>query len=65
MPKINLFLKIAAVTGNILFMLWITYNGINESFSGTLPEKVSYIGLMILLILNSYLLLRKRKDDVP
>ena len=51
----------AALAGNILFMLWISYNGIREHFNGTVYEKLSYIGLMGLLALNSILILRKRK----
>ena len=47
-----------AIAGNILFILWITYNGINEQFAGTLPEKISYVSLMILLLLNIVLLLQ-------
>jgi hypothetical protein len=51
----------AAVAGNILFVLWILYNGINESFQGTTIEKISYITLMGLLALNAVLLLRKTR----
>jgi hypothetical protein len=50
----------AALAGNILFMLWISYNGISEHFKGTIYEKLSYIGLMGLLVINSILVLRKR-----
>jgi uncharacterized membrane protein YjfL (UPF0719 family) len=46
----------AIVAGNILFVLWILYNGINENFQGTLLEKVSYITLMGLLVVNAFLL---------
>ena len=35
-----------AILGNILFVLWILYNGVNESFQGTLIEKISYISLI-------------------
>ena len=54
-----------AIVGNIIFMLWITYNGMKERFNGTLPEKVSYITLMGLLTINTILLLngRKSKDN--
>lgn len=55
-------LKFAAIAGNILFMLWITYNGINEGFKGTLPEKISYIGLMVLLGLNSVLIFHNKQE---
>lgn len=60
MKEIKKILTILAVFGNILFMLWITYNGINEGFEGTLPEKVSYVGLMCLLVLNTILIFRAR-----
>lgn len=52
----------AAIAGNILFALWILYNGINENFQGTLPEKISYITLMGLLTVNASLLLLSRKS---
>ncbi len=53
-------LTLAALAGNIMFMLWISYNAIAEHFRGTVYEKLSYIGLMGLLIVNSILILRKR-----
>lgn len=52
----------AAVAGNILFIIWISYNGINEGFQGILPEKISYITLMGLLAVNAVLLLRSRRQ---
>lgn len=60
MKEIKKILTVLAVIGNILFMLWITYNGINEGFAGTLPEKVSYVGLMGLLVINTILILSGR-----
>ena len=36
-PTIEL-LSLLAIAGNILFVLWILYNGINESFHGTTIE---------------------------
>ncbi len=51
-----------AIVGNILFVLWILYNGINESFQGTTIEKISYITLMGLLAVNAFLLLRKTRN---
>jgi len=56
----NLF-KYLAIAGNVLFILWVTYNGIDEGFSGTLVEKTSYVGLMLLLVLNTVVILRKEK----
>ncbi len=51
-----------AIAGNILFVLWILYNGINESFQGTTMEKISYVTLMGLLAVNAFLLLRKARN---
>ncbi len=57
-PISHLF-RIVVVAANILFILWILYNGMNEGWQGTPLEIVSYIGLILLLSLNSYLLLKK------
>ena len=56
MKEIKNTLTILAIAGNILFILWILYNGINEGFKATLLEKVFYIGLMGLLAINSIFL---------
>ena len=63
MKNISLYslLKYLAIAGNVLFILWVTYNGIDEGFSGTLVEKASYVGLMLLLVLNTVLILRRGK----
>jgi hypothetical protein len=63
MKNINLYnlFKYLAIAGNALFILWVTYNGIDEGFRGTLVQKVSYAGLMLLLVLNTVLILRKEK----
>jgi len=50
------FLRYIVIAGNIILVLWILRNGINEGFKGTPLEIVSYIGLMILLVLNSILI---------
>ncbi len=49
-----------AIFGDFIFILWITYNGIDEGFSGTIVQKVSYISLLFLLTLNIFLLYRKK-----
>jgi len=41
-----------AVAGNIVFILWITFNAIDEGFRGTPPQVVSWIVLDTLLILR-------------
>jgi hypothetical protein len=61
--EISILIKLltwAVLAGNILFILWISYNGIHEHFRGTVFEKLSYIGLMGLLVINSILVFRKR-----
>ena len=52
---IRLF-RYVAVLGNVLYILWVTYNGINEGFRGSPVQVVSYIGLVTLLMLNIVLL---------
>lgn len=52
-------LKVLAVAGNALFILWMLYNGIDEGFRATAYQLMSYIGLTGLLVLNSVLLFYK------
>jgi hypothetical protein len=52
-------LRFAAISGNILFVLWVTFNGLKEHFSGTIYQKLSWLGLTLLLSINSFLILRK------
>ncbi len=52
----------AAVAGNILFILWVSFNAIDDEFRGTLPEKISYITLMGLLVTNAFLILRGKDN---
>jgi hypothetical protein len=58
----NLF-KYAAVAGNVLFVLWMLLSGIDEGFTATIYEIASYIGLTLLLTLNTVLLLQKDKTS--
>jgi len=55
--KILQSISYLTILGNVLFLLWITYNAIKEGFSGTLPQKISYFGLLGLLSTNIYLIL--------
>jgi hypothetical protein len=59
--RVTSLFRYAALAGNVLFILWITRNGIKEGFRGTPPEIASYVGLVALLVLNSVLLWRSRK----
>ncbi len=56
-------LRYAAITGNIVFLLWGLFNAIDEGFKATLPEIFSYAGLSGLLIINSFLLFVWRKHS--
>jgi hypothetical protein len=53
-------LRYAAILGNIIIILWITYNGIDEGFQGTRMQIVSYVSMVLLLSLNTVLLSLKR-----
>ena len=57
-PAFILFLKSGAIAGNLLFILWVSFNAIKEHFSGTIYEKISYVALTALLITNCFLLIR-------
>jgi len=56
--SLSTFFKYLAIAGNVLFILWVTYNGIDEGFHGTMVQKASYVGLMMLLVLNTVLILQ-------
>jgi hypothetical protein len=50
-------LRYLAVAGNIVFVLWILYNGIEEGFQATAPLQILlYIGMLILLSVNAAVL---------
>ncbi len=62
-PIFILLLKSDVIAGNVLFILWMSFNAINEHFSGTIYEKISYITMMALLVTNSILLIRSFKIE--
>ena len=51
-------LKLAAIGGSALFVLWILYNGVDSGFAGTPVQIASMVGLITLLTLNIVLLSR-------
>ena len=59
MNSLSRILKYCAVAGNVLFILWMLYNGMDEGFRATPYQLASYLGLTLLLLLNSVLLLQK------
>jgi len=54
-------IRYVAIAGNTVFALWIVYNGINEGLKGTHLEVISYVGLVVLLLLNTVLLVGARR----
>jgi len=52
-------LRSLVIAANILFILWMTWNGIDEGFGGTIYQKMSYVGLTVLLIFNIILIIKK------
>ncbi len=50
------FLRYAAIVGNVLFILWILFNGIREEFKAPLTENFHYVAVMGLLAINTVLL---------
>lgn len=61
--SLTALLSLAAIAGNIIFTLWILYNGISEGFQGTTIEKLSYVTLMGLLAVNAFLLIHNRRQQ--
>lgn len=55
-PLLVVYLRYLALTGNTLFILWITYRDIGQGFHGTPMQAVSYIFIVFLLLLNSSLI---------
>jgi hypothetical protein len=53
-------LRLAALFGNLLFILWVSFNAIDSGFKGTTYEILSGAGLIVLLALNSILLFSKK-----
>jgi len=58
--ELNKYLVVTSISGNILFILWMTYNAISDHFRATVYELISYISLILLLAVNSFLLISKK-----
>ena len=56
------YLKWLVILGNILFIAWITINGIDEGFAGTEIQKISYVSLVILLLLNILIICKRKRS---
>jgi hypothetical protein len=59
MNKNNFYkpLKYMALFGDVIYILWLLYNGIGEGFKGiNTVQGVAVMGMILLLILNIILL---------
>lgn len=59
---INL-LRILAIAGNALFILWVIFNAMDSGWKGTLPQIFSSIILVVLLLFNIFYLLNQPRRD--
>jgi len=63
MDKNNFYklLRYAALFGDVVYILWLLYNGIDEGFKGiNTVQGLAATGMILLLILNIALLNNKR-----
>jgi hypothetical protein len=44
------------ILGDILYFLWIFYNGIDDDFHASPMQLVSYVGILILLVVNAIII---------
>ena len=58
------FLRYAAITGNIVLLLWFSFTRINEEFKGSIYQKFSSVGLIGLLATNIFLLFMRNKQSI-
>ncbi len=57
--RIYNLIRHTAIFGNVMYILWILYNGIDEGFKDIASiQGLSYLGLLVLLALNLFLLYR-------
>ena len=50
--------KIVVLIGNITLIAWVLFNGLDSGWEDTPAEIASFIFLILLLALNSWLILR-------
>jgi hypothetical protein len=63
MKTLKSYLKLLIFAGNIILILWIFYDGFNESFGKTLIKKTSYFLLIGGLIANGFRLFNRIKGN--
>ena len=59
--EIHKTLRNIALCGDVIYILWVLYNGIDEGFKNIgSVQAIVLIGLILLLAINIFLLLCKR-----
>ena len=61
MTKVRSWIRYFVIAGNVVFVLWIIRNGMEAGFRGRPVEVASWVGLIVLLVLNAVLLWREDK----
>jgi DMSO/TMAO reductase YedYZ heme-binding membrane subunit len=64
MRRVPDWLRYLAIVGNLVFLLWVLYNGINEGFRATPVQFASYFGVMALFVVNAAILALDGRRDV-
>ena len=58
------FMRVAVITGNIIFLAWTIYDGVQGDFDSTLIRAFPYDGLMVLLVMNCILLIERKARTI-
>lgn len=61
--RLTLTVSYLAIAGNVLFIFWIMFNAMDKGFKGSLPEKISFFAIIVLLAANAILLLNQIKNN--
>lgn len=60
MKPVRTYLSYAAIAGDVLFVAWLLFNGMDEGWNASPVQLASYLVLIALLALNAVLLWRAR-----
>ncbi len=54
------FLRVVAIAGNVLFVIWILFNAMDVGWRGTPAEIIASLSLIFILGLNVFLITKKK-----
>ncbi len=57
-PFFGRLARYVAISGNVIFVFWVLFNGVDSGFSGSSVQVASYLALLGLLGLNTALIVR-------